>query len=358
MSKRRAEAQLFKLRYLVVFNEIDLSRVARCVAVLAGNDELHHLFVFAEYCRLLDARQHLVAALAGQPPYAAHKHVGKRMEFVFCVGQALNAAERVGIYLVKAVLAFSEVPELQLLYLLHYPYSQGIIRFFVHSAHILSYSLSAVAQLPLDRSRRNAQSVCDLGYRKPLEIVQAYYLSHPRGESFNAPKQLALFFGSHIKLCGVLIAVGKAFKIFDSIERNEFVIAHNGVARTVFCYFCSPCAEFLRFGEGIELHPRRHERLLRRILGNKCVACDRRRRRHHPLLVSHDEHLICPLLSCEREHNERLVVFVSVKQYAFSFRFFMGRSSCLYDKREERKVGYKIKIFSHLRRAEKNERNV
>ena len=106
-------------------------------------------------------------------------------------------------------------------------------------------------------------------------------------------------------------AVGK-IQIVHGVERNEATVSAQHIERAIFRDTAHPGTVFFRLQQGIELHPRRHEGILRGILRHKMIFRDRGGGSHDCLLITRNQNFVRRLLARKRQQNQRLVRFVSV----------------------------------------------
>ena len=100
----------------------------------------------------------------------------------------------------------------------------------------------------------------------------------------------------------------------------------NGAQIFVFCIIKPfwklswPSEKFCGLGEGIELHPRGEECILRCVVRHKVIVRDRCRRRDDGVLMPHHQRLKCFCFPRKRQKHQRFVILISVIHFAFSFR--------------------------------------
>ena len=89
------------------------------------------------------------------------------------------------------------------------------------------------------------------------------------------------------------------------------------VERAVLRYAADPHAELLRLAEHVQLHPRGNERVLCGVLRHEIAVCHRIRGGGNGFLITYDKRLVSALFAGERQHYERFIVYVTVKQAFF-----------------------------------------
>ena len=167
-------------------------------------------------------------------------------------------------------------------------------------------------KLPLDRAFGYPHPIRDLRNGKPLEIMQTNDLLYLFRQQLNRLIHFVPLLGQYIQLRGIVCPVIGKIEILHGVHRNIASVSVQHIDRAIFGNAAHPRAVFIRLLQGIELHPCRHEGILRGILCHKMIFCDPCRRSHDSLLITRNQNLVRRLFTGKRQQNQRLVRFVSV----------------------------------------------